>query len=847
MSGIIRHLVNVLSGLTDRKAASPSKEPANSPAPAVQHIEPGIPAIRGELALPMRTASLGPVTVERAAFTNGGFRIPVPQPVDGRLNPHEFAQRGIKRAQSVSNLTIPEILRRVSVKLGHQYRDDNEPYRGGAPAKADEARWHGPGEMISVKGIVLPGMVYVGKFLAADPTGRTPRIPAPCLIRPSLPVSLAPSGKQTTHRFYEPSYSEFEPHFRMAYLMWLADGMPPQANDLGFVTLYFQGLERRLLVDRPPAAERDLLVAEVQRLIRIHPERFAYGSHGQGLLEMVEAMARLSDPEAMALWSPEPSVVARPMNFSTKLVLAARIVRGETLDAELAIAGYLAYADSTFRISRIGASRTRPEFIALMRARFPSAFPRGLRIADRKTAGGFNAGYGLSSQHLSIRFELARGLARLPDPNDLTWTQMDTFADRAIEDLTPYARAVGPEGKGAGTVGALRLLPPELAGHDPHGSRAALSSWLETLPQNNPTPFGELAGRAMGLADAAFSAKQVSLVAEALAPMGWGLEPDPAFSRIPSKVKEVVYLFRRHEGPVSREPSPALERGMLAALVTAATNGVARKAGGNRSDDEDGPVVDGWIAALAPALGLNEHEQRRLHVHQTWLVRERSPGTAEAKRRCAALTQAERVEMAALLTRAYGAADGMGASLMALEAIHDALGVPRSDLYASVHEADAEASRARREQTTGATGAGQPVRPAGNPPAAPGTLDLDRIRLIREETHQVSSALSEIYREDEDPEPPQAPSKSDAPNVAAPSADPRFEGLDPELVPLAVLLATREEWSRDAYEAAATNFGLMPNGALETINEWAFDALGDALAEDGDQITINTTLLPPAR
>lgn len=39
----------------------------------------------------------------------------------------------------------------------------------------------------------------------------------------------------------------------------------------------------------------------------------------------------------------------------------------------------------------------------------------------------------------------------------------------------------------------------------------------------------------------------------------------------------------------------------------------------------------------------------------------------------------------------------------------------------------------------------------------------------------------------------------------------------------------------------------MPDGALETINDWAFDALGDALAEDGDPITVDAALLPPAQ
>ena len=56
-------------------------------------------------------------------------------------------------------------------------------------------------------------------------------------------------------------------------------------------------------------------------------------------------------------------------------------------------------------------------------------------------------------------------------------------------------------------------------------------------------------------------------------------------------------------------------------------------------------------------------------------------------------------------------------------------------------------------------------------------------------------------------------------------------------------LLAHPEWPRTDFDAAATAVGLMPDGAMEAINEWAFDKYGDALLEDGDLVAINLELL----
>jgi hypothetical protein len=98
--------------------------------------------------------------------------------------------------------------------------------------------------------------------------------------------------------------------------------------------------------------------------------------------------------------------------------------------------------------------------------------------------------------------------------------------------------------------------------------------------------------------------------------------------------------------------------------------------------------------------------------------------------------------------------------------------------------------------------------------------------------------LAEVFSDDEEP----APVEADPAESAGP-----WSGLGAEYVGLAARLIDRPEWPREEFDSLAKESGLMPDGALETINEWAFDRFDAPLVEDGDPIVVNALLLrqPP--
>jgi hypothetical protein len=214
-------------------------------------------------------------------------------------------------------------------------------------------------------------------------------------------------------------------------------------------------------------------------------------------------------------------------------------------------------------------------------------------------------------------------------------------------------------------------------------------------------------------------------------------------------------------------------------------------------------------------------------------------------KRALAEVPAHQRDVIARLAASVAAADGIieKSEVAFLEKVYDELGIERSKLYGTLHELAASGANAAAEPVTvekPKPPSGFKIQPAPNTPmnAQRGKkLDTSRIDKILEETQQVSSVLTTIFAGEEEP-------------VAIAMPDPqtsnsggRFAGLDDVNTVLAERLMAQDKWERSAFEVIARELGLMPDGALEAINEWAFERFGEAFAEDGDMMEINRALI----
>ena len=191
-----------------------------------------------------------------------------------------------------------------------------------APAGFGKAKWIPAGEPVNVSGRSIPGgLIYVGTELKT-PSGAND----PCLIDPSK--SVATQGDYTERQMgYWPSYSEISATARRAYLNWLAGGRKDPEADIGYVFIFFYGLERRAILDaaKDDAAKADwpVIATELRRLLDIYGEKSgSFRSYAGSLLDWVS----LAEHPEKAYLKPIPSF---PKSY--ELPLYIRVALGQAV------------------------------------------------------------------------------------------------------------------------------------------------------------------------------------------------------------------------------------------------------------------------------------------------------------------------------------------------------------------------------------------------------------------------------------------------------------------------------------------------------------------------------------
>ena len=636
-----------------------------------------------------------------------------------------------------------------------------------------------------------------------------------CIIDPSLPVERA--AGQPPSMSYWPAYGQIAPANRAVYLDWLAAGKARPDAEIGYVFLYFYGLERRLLADRPDADECAALVAEVQRLRSIYATNSSFDGYSQRLLEAVELLHLIkTDTDAATSFDLEASAGHMPLTLA--VAIARKVAAEERLPFELATAGLISLPRDKGVQDSVVLRTMRPEFLKLMRARFETAYPVGFLLRNRRNT---RLALDYHPASLGLQVELAPPGGHLPDPVKLDWSKFVEFAGRVAAELSPLAKLLASHPERRHSLAAHTMCPAEL--RDQFGEPAR--NWLHGLP----TPiaavmFKELAQHAIGKHQDKWTVREHREVCDALSSSGWHMVPDAADGSERLEDDTIVQLVT--------DPGPAESlspRFAMAAATAPLVASIARTA-----SDRITEIEESWLDKAQERLTLTTPDIVRLRARLHWLRQSATDG-ARPIRLLTEATEEDRAFAAwsatitALATRP---ADKSG--LTALETIYDKLQVPRRALYATLHGAVAAEAQTASEPIIVANGEVVPVHAIPSPPVPdPTGLRQDRLRKIRAETDEVDALLASIFAEEVDA--PPKPESSPAMGT--------FAGLDEVHTAFVRRLAAQASWPREDFDAAARVAGLMPEGCLETINEWAFEQFDEALLEEGDPLMVNVALL----
>lgn len=673
-----------------------------------------------------------------------------------------------------------------------------------APAGFGDGRWVPPGENIEVAGVNLPGgMLYVGgrlKALNGDSE--------PCLISGQHTVARV-GNYYSSQMGYWPSYAEASPQERRAYLNWLSEGRSNPNCDIGYVFLFFYGLERRVIVDsrNDPTARTDwpAIIVELRRLLAIYGEKSgSFNRYAGELLSWIELDGK-SDQLYKQPIPDFPRTYELPPYL--RLALGQAAVDRAPLPAHLALAWVRLSPECYLRTA---ATRCPNEFERLFAQRYYEVLGSGLVLPKNRTKLKFvyrAASAGLRGANITMAF------GDVPDITALTAPirKLMEIANQCTDELGSYSRLVGRDPEAAGALDGLLLLPTTLW---PASTQEKLRALTAGMREGRLSlPLQELLA-ALGGANQAVNRDRVRGLARALEAAEVGMEPHVLGGAKAPGEQDTVVLFTQ---PLMDSDVGSRAEYKTSALTLQLASAMAQ-ADGDFHDREIAHLraeIEGWAH-------LTTAERRRLHAHLQWLTA--SPmSLAALKKKLEPLSTTARETLAAFMAM-LAQSDGFVSpdEVKFLEKVYKALGVEPKRVFSDIHTAGSGGTPVSTTQTEK-----QGFR-----------LDAARIVALQEDTARVSALLSKIFTED----------AGSTPAPAAPEAELEDEanaplGLDDVHSALLRLLLSRPEWTRAELEDAAADLDLMLDGAMEQINEAAFEAFDEPLFEGEDPISVNTELL----
>jgi tellurite resistance protein len=599
------------------------------------------------------------------------------------------------------------------------------------------------------------------------------------------------------------------------------------------VFLFFYGLERRAIVDgtsggevaSAAAADLPAIAKEVRRLLGIYgTQPGSFQRYASEFLSVVE-LAALSDKLYLR---PIPEF---PRSYELPLYL--RLALGQCAVDKVPVPPALALAwvrmDPNMYL-RTPATRCPEQFETVFRQKYEQKLPGGLMLPKNKTKLKFV--YHPASGGLRDYGEIKLTFGETPDVAVLTApvTKLREVAEAATSELDAYSRLIGRTPSAATSLEGLLLLPPTLW---PEGARQKLDAVVTRTSRGMAVmKLGDLAS-SVAVAQS-LERNTVTSLARALEAMHVGMEPDVLAGAKTPKADDNVVLFSLPQGePVARGTATY----QAAALTIQLAMAVAL-ADGDLGAEEMRQLrqqIDGWTH-LTPA------HQQRLRAHLRYLM-DAPPSLPSLKKKLEPLAPAAREAIAKFMS-VIAQADGYvsPAEIKTLEKVYKVLGIDPQKVFSDVHAVAAAAPSAKP-----APAAPAPAVAKATKPTSPGfQLDAARIAALQQDTDKVSALLSNIFTEE--PAQPASPATTEVAETADVDADAAFGlvGLDAAHTAFARQLISRAQWTREELLDLASDLDLMLDGALERINEAAFDAHDGPLTEGDDPVTINRDILEKA-
>ncbi len=661
-------------------------------------------------------------------------------------------------------------------------------------------RWVPFGETVSIRGQEIVG----GGFYLGTPRGYQDSGLA--TIDPTLPFS-GQADWRGEGLGYWPRYAGLNDRERGAFLAFLNSERRAATVGIGYVFLYFYGLEHRLLRGladgESSRAEGQQILDELLRLQQHYGDQGSFGRYSEELLAVGRFKLGLPDGTAGA---------ADGWSLSQHVKAAQAVARQQALNVDLAFAWAQALTDEARSTTW---DVVRPEIKKRFCQLYAQRFGEGVVIKPGRSRLTLNyrwAGPGEGVETIQTDLpDITRSHAPI--------RPLVALVQQAMGELETLRRV--RRSKNGTAIAELAAMPEALRGTQVPATFRALASELDGLLANQAVASIATSRLTAGCgmtAPGRLGKREATSMIQALEALGFAIEPDVRFHGHPPAIDGQVIVFRLPKH-AARTPSAAYAAALLMLQAALAVAG--------RNSEIIQSELDVAVAAIERQFALPESERLRIEAHVRWL--QLNPITLpRLENRVRLLPASEREAFAGVLLE-IAAADGhiTPAEVRVIERFYRALELDPARVPADLHHASV----------------------GGRPNASNGaTLNADVIAEKLAETGRVQSMLAQIFNEAEtpvaatasSPTVPVAPA-ADAMPALCQSQDGSIQGLDAEHMVLLqrVLDTPEDQWFKSDFEAACETLDLLPAGAAEMLNEAAFFVAGEPLLEGDDPMYVN--------
>ncbi|MCI0624194.1 MAG: TerB family tellurite resistance protein, partial [Acidobacteria bacterium] len=402
-------------------------------------------------------------------------------------------------------------------------------------------------------------------------------------------------------------------------------------------------------------------------------------------------------------------------------------------------------------------------------------------------------------------------------------SKLRQIAESCDADLDAFSRWVGRNPDSPRTIAAIALLPAELAMTQTSDEAGGLWAWInKTLGPHDRVvcKTDDILQHCASFGSGKLAKSEAVLLAQLLEKGGYGIEPDVRFGGSPLAPGGTAVIFKL---PANAAPIASPQYAGATVLLRLAV--AVSAADGSISPAEEKHLEE----HMRRSLTLSGSEQVRLSAHLSWLMQAR-PSLTQVRKRLEALDATQRKTIAEFMIGIAGA-DGQISpeEIRTLGKIYPMLGFAADEVYSHVHAMSAgvgiDVEGVGKPEPSG--GYSIPGRPG---PSEPVRLDMAAVKKKVAESAQISAILDDIFTEDEQPQIAATQAASQLPAGKVPA----MHGA------LLSRLVERSEWSRADFERVASECKLLPDGAIDTLNEAAFEVAGVPLIEGDDPMHIDS-------